>query len=521
MDLEAEFLDGQQGTLRSHDMGDTQPMTQEEGVAALGSNSMGVHTTQLRNKPKIKKSKPKEFNNRMSPKGLRQLIKKLNDKQKEAVKEIGFGSFLHLQLDMMPRKLVSSQGPFEVTEAKSEMNSSTEFKTLLKRWKEQWPDRDSAPKSGEMVDMICSQLCYLDRVVFKVRTVKRQFPTLRGWINDKVKSREEQEFQVGFGKGFLEDCLDERPAEAQVVHEEEPSNVTPEAAAEAKHDTVRLKMKALLEDAKKASNEIITNTRVLAGVITELEKLVPEAHASLKRRQRKSKITKSVLSLNPYESEDFLLAVEAIEKQFLTAQKSKHHFPQFTLPSFSLGLSQAENEPTATHLFIHEAQHEEETKETAPATGVVIRELDVDVPLRDVQEASYVGKGKAIMEEVSRRPRTRSMQCGSMQVPTDANVPLGDVLEASYVGKGKGKGIMEEVSTRPTTRSMLSSSMQVPTVESNHAMKPEYGGQRTPCTLLSYYSGAWIFVARVIVVDHYSSFSSKECLRDRHVLALR
>ncbi|KAJ8419830.1 hypothetical protein Cgig2_019353 [Carnegiea gigantea] len=230
IDLEAAPLDGEQGTLRSHDMGDTQPMTEEERVVALGSNSMGVHTTQLRNKPKTKKSKPKEFNNRMSPKGLRQLIEKLNDKQKEAVKEIGFGGFLHFQLDMILEKLAVwlvrnfdtcscsvplthgrfrvtehdvyitlalPKGPFEVTEAKSETNSSTEFKTLLKRWKEQWPDRDSVPKSEEMVDMICSQ--------------------------------------------------------------------------------------ALLEDAKKASNEIITNTHVLAGVITELEKLVPEAHASLKR----------------------------------------------------------------------------------------------------------------------------------------------------------------------------------------------------------------------------------------------
>ena len=60
-----------------------------------------------------------------------------------------------------------------------------------------------------------------------------------------MKSREEQEFEVGFGKGALEDYLDEtkRPAEAQVVHEEEPSNATPEAAAEAEYDTVRSKMK--------------------------------------------------------------------------------------------------------------------------------------------------------------------------------------------------------------------------------------------------------------------------------------
>jgi len=75
-----------------------------------------------------------------------------------------------------------------------------------------------------------------------VRTVKRQFPTSRGWTNDKVKSREEQEFQVGFSNGALEDSLDERRAEAQVVHEEELSNATPEAA-EAEHHTVRSKMK--------------------------------------------------------------------------------------------------------------------------------------------------------------------------------------------------------------------------------------------------------------------------------------
>ena len=125
----------------------------------------------------------------MSPKGLRQLIEKLNDKQKEAGKEIGFDSFLYLQVDMIPGKLAVwlvcnfdtcscslplthgrlrvtehdvymtlalPKGPFEVTEAKRETNSSTEFKTLLKRWKEQWPDRDSVPKPGEMVDMICS-----------------------------------------------------------------------------------------------------------------------------------------------------------------------------------------------------------------------------------------------------------------------------------------------------------------------------------------------------------------------------
>jgi len=59
MNLEAAPLDGEQGTLRGQDMGDTQPMTKKEGVVALGSNSMGVHTTQLRNNQKQRKANQK------------------------------------------------------------------------------------------------------------------------------------------------------------------------------------------------------------------------------------------------------------------------------------------------------------------------------------------------------------------------------------------------------------------------------------------------------------------------------
>jgi len=101
----------------------------------------------------------------------------------------------------------------------------------------------------------------------------------------------------------------------------------------------------LLKDAKKASNGIIINSRVLAGVMMELEKLVPEAHVSLRRVRTivvqtktnalfaeitlsgKSRSTTPVLSPDSYESKGFLLAVEAIEKKFLSAQKSKRDFP--------------------------------------------------------------------------------------------------------------------------------------------------------------------------------------------------
>ncbi|KAJ8420657.1 hypothetical protein Cgig2_021602 [Carnegiea gigantea] len=143
---------------------------------------------------------------------------------------------------------------------------------------------------------------------------------------------------------------------AQEVHEEEPSNATPEPTAEAKHDTTRPKIK----DAKKASNEIITDSRVLAGVMTELEMLVPEAHTSLKRVKT--------------------IAVKTTTNAL---------FVETTLPGKS---------KSATPILLPDSYESEEHQEksVAPAIGSVIRELDVEVPMRDVQEASYAGKGKAI-----------------------------------------------------------------------------------------------------------------------------
>ncbi|KAJ8421730.1 hypothetical protein Cgig2_027404 [Carnegiea gigantea] len=198
-------------------MGDTPPMTkeQEEGVVALGSNPKGVLTTQLINKPKTKKTKAKEFNNRMLPKALRQLIEKPNDKQKEAIKEIGFGNFLYLQVDMI----------------------------------------------------------------------------------------------LG---------------------------------------------KALLQDAKKARNEIISNTHVLVRVMTELEKLVPEAHSSLKRVRMIAVQT----------------TTDALFAEITSSGKSKSTTSALSPDSCE---SEEENHPTATLMFICEAEPQEES--VAPATGLVIREM--------------------------------------------------------------------------------------------------------------------------------------------------
>ncbi|KAJ8431131.1 hypothetical protein Cgig2_010064 [Carnegiea gigantea] len=77
-------------------VGDVQMMNkgQEQHVGLEN----GEH--EMSKKPKIRRRKVKEFKNRMSCKGLQQLIENLNDKQKEVIKEIDFGDFLHLQADM-------------------------------------------------------------------------------------------------------------------------------------------------------------------------------------------------------------------------------------------------------------------------------------------------------------------------------------------------------------------------------------------------------------------------------------
>ena len=79
---------------------------------------------------------------------------------------------------------------------------------------------------------------------FQSADCQASVPTLRGWTNDKMKSKEEQEFEVYFGKCALEDRLHEieMPDEAQAVHKEVPSNATPKCTIEAEYDTVRSKI---------------------------------------------------------------------------------------------------------------------------------------------------------------------------------------------------------------------------------------------------------------------------------------
>lgn len=52
-----------------------------------------VTNTKIGKKPTTRKWRPKEFNNRMSLHGLFHLLAKCSDKQRQAVRDIGFGGF--------------------------------------------------------------------------------------------------------------------------------------------------------------------------------------------------------------------------------------------------------------------------------------------------------------------------------------------------------------------------------------------------------------------------------------------
>ncbi|KAJ8423981.1 hypothetical protein Cgig2_030082 [Carnegiea gigantea] len=152
------------------------------------------------------------------------------------------------------------------------------------------------------------------------------------------------------------------------------------------------------------------------------------------------------------------------------------------------------------------------------------------------------------MEEVSRRPRTRSMQCSNMQVPTGMFLPLflGLSLCLSLfvsvslslhneckhgLTQAANNAVNDPITCCPCywncdqragcersiercTRSKLCWQRQRHYGGSVNKTNNEVHG-------IQQHASANSFVARVIVVDHYSPFSSKECLRDRHVLAFR
>ncbi|KAJ8428280.1 hypothetical protein Cgig2_034094 [Carnegiea gigantea] len=84
-------------TDEDQNVGDVQMMNKAQEGHTRSRNG----DREVSDKLKTKRKKVKEFINQMSPKGPRQLIENLNDKQKEGIQEIGFGGFLYRQADII------------------------------------------------------------------------------------------------------------------------------------------------------------------------------------------------------------------------------------------------------------------------------------------------------------------------------------------------------------------------------------------------------------------------------------
>ncbi|KAJ8430652.1 hypothetical protein Cgig2_000643 [Carnegiea gigantea] len=281
------------------------------------------------------------------------------------------------------------KGPLEVVEPKNESNVNFKFASLLNRWKQQWPKRDSISNCGEVIEVMrgqvdwgedfirnfivlvvstcvhgkqrgeviylimnmlvdLSKLCYLNRVVFKLSK------------NDKDETKPEDEIRVSKRKS------------------------------------------GSFHDGKAAADSIITNSRLLTEVIIELEEFIPRARTPLKRvrkvaaesmsdalisdRTNKSRSRSPVLSQDSYESKGFFIEIDAIGKHFVGSQDTMHDFLKFTSPNLILRVSQ--------------------NKKEALPKGVVILDSKADISPAKVQV------------DILMRCMKNSTQCSSTPLPS-------------------------------------------------------------------------------------------------------
>ncbi|KAJ8424231.1 hypothetical protein Cgig2_007457 [Carnegiea gigantea] len=192
------------------------------------------------------------------------------------------------------------------------------------------------------------ELCYLDRVIFKLTSMPGQFPSLRGWTNNKIKSKVGQQFEIEFDRGYLEGSLDKTTVtdEEEDVNKEELCNKSVQGKAKVNDQTRVSNIKgALFRDGKMATNLIITNNPLLAEVTTELEELLPSARAPLKmvRKVAMESISDALIGDMPKKSKS-RAPIDAIAKHFVCSRDTVRNFSQFTPPNFSLGISQGKKQ---------------------------------------------------------------------------------------------------------------------------------------------------------------------------------
>ncbi|KAJ8439602.1 hypothetical protein Cgig2_017169 [Carnegiea gigantea] len=227
------------------------------------------------------------------------------------------------------------KGPLEVVEPKNKSNMIIEFASLLNRWKQQLPEHDSIPKCGEIIKMIIYKSLWEPKRRSQLPHFKR---TSRFEQSDMTKLGAIHD-DSACAISYQEDSLDKAIVidEEDEVNEEERCNKN-------------------IEDGKAATYLIITNSQLPTEVITELEELTPGARNPLKRARKghsyEVKEQNPVLMQGSYESEEFLMEIDATEKRFVGSQDTMHDFPQFTPSSFSPGCPRRRNKHCSKELFL-------------------------------------------------------------------------------------------------------------------------------------------------------------------------
>ncbi|KAJ8420329.1 hypothetical protein Cgig2_020667 [Carnegiea gigantea] len=230
---------------------------------------------EMSHKPKIRRCKLKEFNNQMSLEALRKVTINLDNKQKEAIRETGFRGFLHLQSDMISRKLALwlawkirvtkydvhmtlglPKGPFEGQVDRSE-GFRRNFVMLVVS-----TCLDGRQRAEVNYLIMNALLSYVDHVVFKLRSVPHQFLTLRG--------------------GYLEDALDKITItdEEEEVNEQEHCSKNDEDEVKAKAEDEIGVSKLKVNDISFFTISIVYLNHALfcdGEVITKLEEFTPRA----------------------------------------------------------------------------------------------------------------------------------------------------------------------------------------------------------------------------------------------------
>ncbi|KAJ8420504.1 hypothetical protein Cgig2_024709 [Carnegiea gigantea] len=223
-------------------------------------------------------------------------------------------------------------------------------------------------------------------------------------------------------------------------------------------DEGKAKDQVIISKVTVAADLIRTSSQWPAEVITELEEFIPGARSPLKRVRKadvesvsdalirylpkRSKSRMPILSQDSYESEGFLMQIDAIEKHLMRSRD------KFAIPSSSLGVSQEEKEPMFEGVVVVDSQpdslaavvqvinYDVEDVVTRCMTTLaqcistpllpgpimlcfqednnkfidrsLLRITKPDLQIRDVQTTTNTNKGKAVLVEAPKRRRTRS-----------------------------------------------------------------------------------------------------------------